>query len=107
MSANPNTRFVVLAAPRSGSNMLCAMLGSHPSILCHHEIFNPKGVRLALALRDTGFTLGTVTEREQDPLEFLERIWRNPCDKHCIGFKLTHRQNELVYRKLLSDNSIA
>ena len=103
----PKTRFVVLAAPRSGSNMLCAMLGSHPSILCHHEIFNPKGIRLALPLRDTDFTLGTVTERERDPLEFLSRIWLNDLGKPCVGFKLTHRQNEPVYRQLLSDNSIA
>ena len=104
--SNPKTRFVVLAAPRSGSNMLCAMLGSHSSILCHHEIFNPKGIRLALPLRDTNFGLGTVAERERQPVEFLERIWTNHFDHPCVGFKLTHRQNESVYRHLLSDNSI-
>ena len=38
-----STRFVILAAPRSGSNLLCTLLDSHPEILCHHEVFNPVG----------------------------------------------------------------
>ena len=100
-------RFVILAAPRSGSNMLCTMLDSHPAILCHHEIFNPKGIRLALRLRDTDFSLGTVSEREQDPTRFLERVWTNRFGCRCVGFKLTHRQNEPVYRHLLADPTVA
>lgn len=106
-SANLKPRFVILAAPRSGSNMLCAMLGSHPQILCHHEIFNPQGIRLALQLRETGFVLGTVAEREQNPAAFLARIWANAHNFSCVGFKLTHRQNELVYRRLLADATVA
>ena len=101
------TRFVILAAPRSGSNMLCTMLDSHGSILCHHEIFNPKGIRLALRLRDTDFTLGTVAQREQDPQEFLQRVWTNRLGYPCVGFKLTHRQNELLFRHLLTDPTVA
>jgi LPS sulfotransferase NodH len=100
-------RFVVLAAPRSGSNMLCAMLGSHPDILCHHEIFNPKGVRLALELRNFDVSLGTMAERDGAPLEFLERVWAHNLGHACVGFKLTHRQNEAVYRHLLANTSIA
>jgi hypothetical protein len=108
----PNTttlksRFVILAAPRSGSNMLCTMLASHPSILCHHEVFNPKGIRLALHLRDTSFTLGTVEQREQDPLAFLQRVWSARLGFACVGFKLTHRQNNVVFDQLLSDGSVA
>ena len=101
------TRFVILAAPRSGSNMLCTMLDSHPSILCHHEIFNPKGIRLALRLRDTEFTLGTVALREQDPRRFLEQVWATRLGYPCVGFKFTHRQNELVFRHLLADSTVA
>src|SRR6202051_4647549 len=94
------SRFVILAAPRSGSNMLCTMLDSHPSILCHHEIFNPKGIRLALRLRDTDFALGTVAQREQDPRRFLEQVWTTRLGYPCVGFKFTHRQNELIFRHL-------
>ena len=100
-------RFAILASPRSGSNMLCTMLDAHPSILCHHEIFNPKGIRLALRLRDTNFTLGNLEERERDPEAFLERVWTNSLGCVCVGFKLTHRQDELVLNRLLSDTTIA
>ncbi len=101
------TRFVILAAPRSGSNMLAAMLDSHPSILCHHEIFNPKGIRLALRLRETDFSFGTVGERDHDPLQFLQRVWATRLGYPCVGFKLTHRQNEPVFRYLLADPTVA
>jgi hypothetical protein len=101
------TRFVILAAPRSGSNMLCTMLDSHPSILCHHEIFNPRGIRVAWRLRDTGFTLGDTDERERDPESFLERVWATRLGRTCVGFKLTHRQNERIFRRALSDPAIA
>jgi hypothetical protein len=106
-TATIKTRFVILAAPRSGSNMLCTMLGSHPSILCHHEVFNPAGIRLALQLRETDFTLGTVGQREQDPEAFLERVWTTRLGFPCVGFKLTHRQNEAVFRHLLADHTVA
>ncbi|MDX1500777.1 MAG: hypothetical protein R3325_00325 [Thermoanaerobaculia bacterium] len=96
-------RFVILAAPRSGSNMLCTMLDSHPAILCHHEIFNPKGVWVALDLRQSGFRLGSVEEREADPLAFLDRLWEHPFGRPCVGFKFTHRQNEAVFPRLLRD----
>lgn len=100
-------KFVILAAPRSGSNMLCTMLGSHPSILCHHEIFNPKGIRLALRLRETGFVLGTVDERGRDAGAFLERVWATRLGFPCVGFKMTHRQDERAFRQVLSDATVA
>ena len=106
-TATIQPRFVILAAPRSGSNMLCTMLDSHPSILCHHEIFNPEGIRLALRLRNTEFRLGTVADREQDPEAFLERVWTTRLGFPCVGFKLTHRQHELVFRRLLADATVA
>ena len=45
------TRFVILAVPRTGSNLLCTLLNSHPEILCHHEVFNPQGIFTALTHR--------------------------------------------------------
>lgn len=62
MTGNPGTptRFVILAASRTGSNMLCAILDWHPAVLCHHELFNPTGIYYALPLRDGDFSLGTL-----------------------------------------------
>jgi LPS sulfotransferase NodH len=99
-------RFVILAAPRTGSNMLCTLLGSHPDVLCHHELFNPTGVYYALELRDTPFDLGTMEERDLDPLAFLERVWSADLGHSHVGFKMTHRQNETVLDAVLQDDAI-
>ena len=102
----PRTRFVILAAPRTGSNMLCTLLDSHPEIRCHHEIFNPSGIFRALPLRDSSAELGTVAERDRQPLVFLDRFWRSDVDCRCIGFKMTRDQNEEVLRAVLADRGV-
>jgi hypothetical protein len=61
-------RFVIVAARRTGSNLLCTLVGSHADVLCHHELFNPGGIYYALPLRNGGFSLGTIEERDADPL---------------------------------------
>jgi LPS sulfotransferase NodH len=97
------TRFVILAAPRTGSNWLCSLLNSHPGILCHHEVFNPNGIFYALDFRDGAFDLGTIEERNRRPLEFLSRIWQHPLGTNCVGFKMTRGQDEHVLQAVLSD----
>ncbi len=100
-------RFVILAAPRSGSNMLCSLLHSHQHILCHHELYNPADIFYALPLRKSKFQLAqSMQERDQKPLQFLDRIWRNNLAMPCVGFKMTHRQNPKVYQALLADHNI-
>lgn len=100
------TRFVILAAPRSGSNLLCTLLQSHPEILCHHEVFNPSGIYYALDYRGGSLDLATIDEREQAPLEFLARIWATSLGHSCVGFKMTRGQNELVLDKVLHDRFV-
>ncbi len=99
-------RFVILAAPRSGSNMLCTMFNSHPDVLCHHEIFNPRGIFYALELRNSEFNLGSMAERDRRPLAFLERLWKQPLGHSQIGFKMTHWQNPEALDALLGDPDI-
>jgi hypothetical protein len=105
VSARP-LRFVILAAPRTGSNMLCTLLDSHPDVLCHHELFNPAGVFTALDLRDGGLDLGGVEERDGDPLGFLDRVWASHLGHAVVGFKMTHRQNEAVFAAVLRDPGV-
>ncbi len=95
--------FVVMAAPRTGSNWLCTLLDSHPEILCHHEIFNPEGLHYALRLRDGSFDLGTVAERDHAPEAVLERIWQESRGHRAVGFKLNRGQDARVFRRVLSD----
>jgi LPS sulfotransferase NodH len=99
-------KFVILGAPRTGSNMLCTMLGGHPRILCHHEIFNPDGIFYSLDLRGGAFDLGSISERNRDPLGFLERVWEQKLGRSCVGFKMTSRKNEPVFLAVLHDPTV-
>lgn len=99
-------RFVILAAPRTGSNLLCTLLQSHPDVLCHHEIFNPDGIFTALPLRATDSGFGGMAERDADPLGFLERVWINGQGHKSVGFKMTHRQQVEVFNKVCADPDI-
>ncbi len=104
-SPERRTRFVILAAPRTGSNWLCTLLDSHPEILCHHEIFNPERILYSLPCRGK-LDLGTLEDRERDPLGFLDRVWRAALGYRVLGFKLNRGQNEAVFRKVLPDPDV-
>jgi len=100
-------RFVVLAARRSGSNMLCTILGAHPAVLCHHELFNPRGVFVALECRDEAAPFGGVDARERDPFGFLRDVWAARGTHACVGFKITPRQMPRdVFDALLADTTV-
>lgn len=103
---NCRVRFIILNAPRTGSNYLCTLLNSHPEVLCHHEIFNPHVVGVARHLQKSGFFLGTIAEREQAPVEFLERVWQTNLDRPCVGFKMCWRQNETIFHTVLTDSNV-
>ncbi len=98
-------RFVVLAAPRTGSNWLCTLLDSHPEILCHHEIFNPERILYSLSCRGK-LDLGTLEQRNRDPLGFLDRVWDACSGYRAVGFKLNRGQNEAVFRAVLADPDV-
>lgn len=101
-----SVRFVVLAAPRTGSNWLCTLLDSHPEVLCHHEIFNPEGLHYSLRLRGGGFDLGTVEERDRAPEMVLERVWQRSLGHRAVGFKLNRDQDERVFHQVLADPGV-
>jgi len=106
MATSKKIRFVILAVPRSGSNMLATLLNSHPKILCHHELFNPNGIFYALNLRNTEFQLGTIEKRDKAPITFLNKVWQAPLSASHIGLKMTYKQNKKAFYALLSDTSI-
>ncbi len=100
-------RFVILSARRSGSNLLCTLIDSHPDALCHHELFNPGGVFTALDLRDTPTPLHDIAARERDPAAYLAQVWRYARGHACVGFKMTPEQHPDILRKVLDDAGIA
>ncbi|PRP91171.1 Riboflavin biosynthesis protein RibD [Enhygromyxa salina] len=104
--AGSPTRFVVISAPRTGSDELCSLLDSHPEILCHHELCNVDGVRYALSQRDTGFCLGTTEARDADPVGFVHRAWREHQGARAVGFALARRHPEFVFRDVIADPGV-
>lgn len=100
------TRFIILAAPRTGSNLLCTLLNSHPEVLCHHELLNPNGIFYALDYRDGSLDLGSMEARDRDPFPFLQRVWGHPQGASCVGFKMTRGQNDAVMRALIEDPGV-
>lgn len=101
-----STRFLILAAPRTGSNLLCTLLNSHPDVLCHHELFNPEGIYYALDHRDGSLGLGSRAERDREPFAFLQRVWENTRGASCVGFKMTRGQDDAVMQSLIEDTGV-
>lgn len=65
--------FAVIAMPRSGSTRLCNILGQHPAIACHQEIFHQHEVQAFFA-RDRGLEIMDRDRRDADPAAFLDRF---------------------------------
>jgi len=100
------TRFAILAVPRTGSNLLCTLLNSHPEILCHHELFNPQGIFLALSQRDRSSDLPSLHERDVAPVAFLDKIWQAGREHPCVGFKWTRGQSTTVLEHVVQEREI-
>lgn len=100
------TRFVILAAPRTGSNLLCTLLNSHPEVLCHHEVFNPQGVITARDYHGDALAVDSLRERDENWRGFLERVWQTGVGHNCVGFKWTRGQSQDVLRAVVEDTGI-
>ncbi|UXI70099.1 sulfotransferase [Tahibacter amnicola] len=99
-------RFVVVSARRSGSNMLCTLLDAHPDVLCHHELFNPRGVFAALSCRTAPWCMDELRQRDADPSGFLAQVWRRSAGYRAVGFKMTPGQSPSVLAAMLDDPGI-
>ncbi|THF48345.1 hypothetical protein [Allorhizobium terrae] len=107
MKSRPSpVRFVIFAAPRTGSNLLCSLLNAHPHILCHHGMFNPGGIHHARDRGDLAAALGTPLERDADPLSFLDKIWQTAGREAAVGFKINRGEDLFASDVLLRDPSV-
>ncbi|MCA9140266.1 MAG: hypothetical protein KDB00_26025 [Planctomycetales bacterium] len=100
------TRFVILAAPRTGSNLLCTLLNSHPEILCHHEVFNPRGVFTARDYCGRELDVDSLHDRDENWSDFLDRVWQSGAERSCVGFKWTRGQNTDVLNSVVADPGV-
>jgi hypothetical protein len=85
--------FMIACPARVGSSMLVNALQTHPSIVCHMEIFNPARIggfwgsyrdRLA---SESELEERLRTLRERDPSSFLYKIAFDPQQRSHVGFK--------------------
>lgn len=97
------TPFVIVCLPRTGSNLLGEMLDSHPQILCHMEIFNPKSTYLS---RKPHLRIGTKEERDRDPWWFLKKVFEVTDGCRVVGFKLMPDHNNPVLLALLLNRRV-
>lgn len=100
------TKFAIFAAPRTGSNLLCTILNGHPEILCHHEVYNPHGIFTALDFQPNELNATPLDERDQNPIEFLTRVWKSGAEHGAVGFKWTRGQCTRVLEYVLQNKNI-
>lgn len=97
MSAAPFDGFVILAAMRTGSNLLESLLAQLDGVRCHGELFNP--VFIGAQGRDShlGFDLAARDARPLDLLAALRGAGGLP------GFRLFHDHDARVLAHVLAD----
>ncbi len=88
---NKTNKFVIVTAPRTGSNFLIGRLNVNPAILCHYEIFHDK--QIYLGFKDKGIEFSSdfsnMDVRDRNHIKFLSRIISyNPASAKYIGFKI-------------------
>ena len=103
MTESRPVRFVIFAAPRAGSNLVCGLLNAHPDVLCHHGVFNPDGIHYARDQRDF---VRDISDRDADPLRFVDRIWAAAAGRRAAGFKMNRDENGVAVDALLRDLTV-
>lgn len=99
---NKITKFIILAAARTGSTYLVTSLASHPQICCYSEIFNPYIKDYERALAEAGLPY----EEDVCPQTLLEKLFaRYEKDENIrfVGFKLLMLQSRRARKYVLGN----
>jgi LPS sulfotransferase NodH/glycosyltransferase involved in cell wall biosynthesis len=96
----------ILASPRTGSTLLCAVLNRTPGILSHFELFHEDMIQYA---RDTVDDPQALAERNADPAGFLDRVRAEAgaAGIQVIAFKHFAHLDQSVTRCIVEDPDIA
>ncbi|WP_209509329.1 sulfotransferase family 2 domain-containing protein [Ruegeria sp. HKCCE4150] len=94
--------FVVLAAMRTGSNLLEANLNALDSVTCHGEAFNP---HFAGNLQSDTLLGLTLEDRDADPMKLLKAIRTAPGDIN--GFRYFEEHDPRILKPVLNDHRCA
>ncbi len=94
------TRFVVVCFGRTGSSWLCSLLQSHPAILCHGELFSPKGIQYGPGYLECSETAPSwsIDSRDRDPSGFLDALFSEDLGHQAVGLKMLNwHQPEFLF----------
>ena len=61
---------------------------------------------MALTHRNGENQLGTLAERDRDPLAFLDLVWETGPNYRCVGFKWTRGQHKSVFKHVIEDSGV-
>ena len=101
-------RFLIVAAPRTGSSHLCDLLNGQPDILCNGEVFHPRKAYVRWP-RVPG-RKQTIQEleqlRERDAVEFVEHIFATDFGRSHVGFKMFDGHHDSILEQLIDSRDV-
>jgi LPS sulfotransferase NodH len=97
-----DTRFVLVATPRTGSTLLVDLLSSHPEVFCDNELYNPHQICRH------GFNEGDpagLSYRNADPVRFWKEFYFSEFAKtrRAIGFNFMLGHDHRILDRILGD----
>jgi hypothetical protein len=98
-------KFVVVSATRSGSNLFCGTLNTHPQLVCFHEMFHKNAIYCGPENHER-YDFGPVARRDADPMGFVARIYSIEHGFSCVGFKMFEGQNDAVLHGLVKNGDV-
>ena len=108
-----NMRFVIITSRRSGSSHLVNVLGGHPDVLCHGNIFSSGMMPVFLpdGAGNSGRQMSDLKSelkelRDTSPRAFLDRVYGMDHGRAAVGFKIFPHQNDKIMRRLINDDSV-
>ena len=95
-------KFLISCAARSGSSMLCTLIGSHSQALCHHEVFAHEAPPTVFGVYTRKRKNGPESERllrryrNQHPQRFLCDVVFNPHRRQGAGDHIAKDRGEAL-----------
>jgi hypothetical protein len=100
-------QFVVYGVARVGSNYFVNQLNNHSQILCHYELFHPRGPFFGFA--DKGIDSAAfekkwdVRRRDQEPFVFLADLLETHQGEEALGYNIFPGHNQAILKGSLLD----
>jgi len=98
-----STKFVLLAAPRTGSNLLVTLINSHREVRCQFEAFDPERIIVTDSMEKR---LPDIQMRNSNPIGFLHKLYALYPEYIAVGFKYFCGHDQRVLDYVLKNKSI-